>query len=97
MLDNKIKKIDIIKKLSSKTGLSSNFSKKVLNDLISIININIKSGKLILKNVGTFRVVKKKQRIGRNPKTKEEFVISSRKSISFISSRIIIDTLNKLL
>ncbi len=97
MLDNKIKKIDIIKKLNSKTGLSSNFSKKVLNDLISIININIKSGKLILKNVGTFRVVKKKQRIGRNPKTKEEFVISSRKSISFISSRIIIDTLNKLL
>ena len=97
MLDNKIKKIDIIKKLNSKTGLSSNFSKKVLNDLISIININIKSGKLILKNVGTFRVVKKKQRIGRNPKTKEEFVISSRKSISFISSKIIIDTLNKLL
>tara|TARA_B100000035_G_C20905688_1_gene511538 strand:+ start:541 stop:834 length:294 start_codon:yes stop_codon:yes gene_type:complete len=97
VLDNKIKKIDIIKKLNSKTGLSSNFSKKVLNDLISIININIKSGKLILKNVGTFRVVKKKQRIGRNPKTKEEFVISSRKSISFISSRIIIDTLNKLL
>ena len=97
MLDNKIKKIDIIKKLSNKTGLSLNFSKKVLNDLISIINNNIKSGKLVLKNVGTFRVIKKKQRIGRNPKTKEEFTISSRKSISFISSRIIIDTLNKLL
>ena len=97
MLDNKIKKIDIIKKLNSKTGLSSNFSKKVLNDLISIININIKSGKLILKNVGTFRVVKKKQRIGRNPKTKESFIISSRRSISFISSRTITNTLNKLL
>ena len=97
MLDNKIKKIDIIKKLNSKTGLSLNFSKKILNDLISIININIKSGKLILKNVGTFRVVKKKQRIGRNPKTKESFIISSRRSISFISSRTITNTLNKLL
>ena len=30
---------------------------------------------LNLKNIGTFKIINKKERIGRNPKTKEEFYI----------------------
>jgi len=82
-----LKKIDIIKNLSSKTGFSKNFSKKILEDLLKILLLNIKNGSLILKNIGSFKVILKKQRIGRNPKTKEEFVISKRKSLSFTPSK----------
>ena len=80
--------------LSKKTGYSVNYSKKLINDLIDILINNIKSKKSNLKNLGTFKLINKKGRIGRNPKTKEKFIISSRKSISFITSKKIVNVLN---
>ena len=86
MAKHQLKKINIINNLNKRSGFSSNFAKKLINDLIKIIIKNIKSGNFNLKNVGSFKVIKKEQRMGRNPKTKEEFIISSRNSLSFISS-----------
>ena len=94
MFNKKLKKIDLIKNLSNKTGFSSNYSKKIIDDLIEIIIKNIKTGNLNLKNIGKFTLINKKQRIGRNPKTKEEFKIIPRKSISFSLSKKILDKLN---
>ena len=96
MLNKKIKK-DLIKDITLKTGLSSNVSKKIFNDLVNILILNIKKGSLVLKNVGSFKIVEKKKRIGRNPKTKEEFIISARKTVSFTPSKKIIENLNKLI
>tara|TARA_B100000963_G_scaffold321888_1_gene305552 strand:+ start:3437 stop:3730 length:294 start_codon:yes stop_codon:yes gene_type:complete len=93
---NNFKKIDIIKDLNLKTGLSTNLSKKILNDLIDILNEEIKLGALNLKDIGSFKVINKKERIGRNPKTKEEFVIEARKSIIFNPSKKISKNLNLL-
>ena len=87
-------KIDISKELAQKTGLPNNFSKKILKDLIIIMIDLIKENKLILKNIGTFKIIKKKERVGRNPKTKEKFLISKRKSISFKSSSKILSKIN---
>jgi integration host factor subunit alpha len=39
--------------------------------------------KLMLSGFGTFQVHRKKERIGRNPKTGEDAVISARKSVAF--------------
>ena len=96
MLKKDFKKIDLIKDLSLKTGYSQSYSKKIVDDLINIFIQNIKSGNLNLKNIGSFKLLNKKERIGRNPKTKEEFIITSRKSLSFTSSKKIIDNLNKI-
>jgi len=96
VLNKKIKK-DLIKDITLKTGLSSNVSKKIFNDLVNILILNIKKGSLVLKNVGSFKIVEKKKRIGRNPKTKEEFIISARKTVSFTPSKKIIENLNKLI
>ena len=97
MLKKDFKKKDLIKDLSLKTGYSQNYSKKIVDDLINIFIQNIKSGNLNLKNIGSFKLLNKKERIGRNPKTKEEFIITSRKSLSFTSSKKIIDNLNKII
>ena len=97
MLHNNLKKIDIIKDLSEKTGYSSNYSKKVINDLVVSILQNIKNGNFNLKNIGSFSVLSKKARIGRNPKTKKEYVISQRKSISFKPSKSLLTKLNKFI
>ena len=97
MLKKDFKKIDLVKELSLKTGYSQSYSKKIVDDLINIFIQNIKSGNLNLKNIGSFKLLNKKERIGRNPKTKEEFIITSRKSLSFTSSKKIIDNLNKII
>ena len=59
---------------------------QITDDFINILLENIKSGYLTLKNIGSFHLKSKKERIGRNPKTKEKFVIKARKSIRFVSS-----------
>ena len=82
-----LKKIDLAANLSEKLGFSNNYSKKLIDDLILIISENIRSGKFTLKNIGTFLIKKKKERIGRNPKTGIQSRISARNSISFISSK----------
>ena len=95
MLKKNIKKIDLIKELKIKLGLSENFSKKILNDFVEIITNNIKEGDFNLKNIGNFKLIKKKERIGMNPKTKKKYIISARNSISFTTSKNIADHLDK--
>ena len=96
MLNKNLTKNDLIKNISLKTGLSYNVSKKIFNVLIYILIHNIKNQSLILKNIGTFKIIHKKERIGRNPKTKDEFLISARKSISFTPSKKIDEILKAL-
>jgi integration host factor subunit alpha len=84
---NNLTKIDIIKNLSKKTGFSILFSKKLINDFLDIIINQIKANELNLKNIGSFKLVKKKERLGRNPKTKEEFIISARKTLRYVASK----------
>ena len=95
MSKGNLKKIDLVKNLSFKTGFSKNLSKKIIDDLINVLINNIKSGKLNLKNIGIIKIINKKERLGRNPKTKKEFKISARKVISFKSSKSINLILNK--
>ena len=81
--------------MSNKTGFSNNFSKKLINDFILVLITHIKKKKLNLKNVGTFKLIEKKERLGRNPKTKEQFIICSRKSVSFTASKNLLLVLNQ--
>ncbi|MDC0433643.1 HU family DNA-binding protein [Pelagibacteraceae bacterium] len=83
-----------IEQLSKKTGFSKNISKKLINDLLKILTQNLLEGKFVLKNFGVFKIIQKKQRIGRNPKTKEEFIINARKSLTFSASKKISNFLN---
>jgi integration host factor subunit alpha len=91
-----LKKKDIVKDLSKKIGFSSNYSKKIIDDLIHIILINIKTGSFNLKDIGTFKIISKKERLGRNPKTKKEYIISKRKSVTFTPSKILLNVVNKI-
>ena len=96
MINKNLTKIDISKNLSKKRGYSVNFSKKIVDDLITILITQLKEKNLIIKNLGTFKLISKNQRIGRNPKTKEKFIINKRKSVSFIASKNLLKTLNDL-
>ena len=80
-------KLDISKKISHKIGFPLTYINEVTEDFIVIIKDLIKSGGINIKNFGTFKVIQKKERVGRNPKTKKEFKIISQKSLSFIASK----------
>ena len=83
----------IVNKINKRTGFSKNFSKKITEDIISLITEHILSGYFNLKNFGTFRSKYKKKRVGRNPKTNEKFIIIPRYSVSFIPSKKISEML----
>ena len=88
-----IKKNFIRKDLSSKIfkniGFSKNLSSNIINDFFEIlISEIIKSSKVKISSFGTFSVLHKKERIGRNPKTKEVAKINSRKVVKFRPSSI---------
>jgi len=88
------KKSEISNDFSQNIGYSSNYSKKLVNDLLDCMIENICNSDLKLKNFGSFKIISKSKRIGRNPKTKEEFIIQSRKSLKFTPSKGFLNLLN---
>tara|TARA_B100001121_G_C18614913_1_gene586331 strand:+ start:916 stop:1200 length:285 start_codon:yes stop_codon:yes gene_type:complete len=94
-MTNSVTKIDFSKKLSKKFGFSVPFSKKIVDDLLIIFSEAIVTSDLNLTNFGSFKLLFKKERKGRNPKTKQEFIIAERKSISFKASEKLIKYINR--
>ena len=94
MAINNFTKLDFSKRISGIKGYSISYSKKIIEDLINLLTNEIKKGELNLKNVGKFRLLNKSKRVGRNPKTGEIYEISSRQSVSFISSKKLLDLIN---
>ena len=81
-------KKDLINLIYMQLGFSKQVTENLINDFFSTIILNIKNEKkLKLSKFGTFSIRKKKSRIGRNPKTKESKVISSRDVVLFKPSK----------
>ena len=89
-------KKNISKKIEFKTGLSNLYINEIIDDFIDIIKNTTKQEKLNIKNFGVFKIIKKKERLGRNPKNKKIYKIAARKSLSFIISKKFNDEINKL-
>ena len=67
-----------------KLGLSLDKSSFILESILDeLMGLIIKNDYVKILSFGTFIIHSKKARIGRNPKTKIETIISPRKSVSF--------------
>ena len=87
---------DLSNKIYQNLGFSKNFSSTIIDDFFEILTSElIKSSKVKITSFGTFKTMNKKERIGRNPKTKIETKISSRKVVKFKPSLFIKDKINK--
>ncbi len=81
-------KKDLVNLVYMQLGFSKQISENLIEEFLSTIVINIKSEKkLKLSKFGTFSIRQKKSRIGRNPKTKESKIISSREVVLFKPSK----------
>ena len=76
-------------------GFSKNISSLIIDDFFeSLVSELIKFNKIKISSFGTFEVLDKKERIGRNPKTKLEAKISARKVVKFKPSMLFKNKLN---
>jgi len=83
-------------KIHQNIGFSKNLSSEIIDNFFeSIILHLIKSNLIKISSFGTFKVITKNERIGRNPKTKVEAKISARKIIKFKPSLLIKNKLNR--
>jgi|TARA_B110000914_G_C15090378_1_gene277024 integration host factor subunit alpha len=88
-------KKDLINSVYMQIGFSKNISENLIDDFLVTITKNLKDeSKLKLSKFGTFSIRLKKSRIGRNPLTKEEKVITDRNVVLFKPSKEFKDLVN---
>ena len=67
----------------------------IVNDIIDIIIEGLQNDKKVkIHNFGTFKMNNKRSRLGRNPKTKEEYNIASRNVVTFKASKLLLEFIN---
>ena len=77
-------------------GFSRKISENLLDDIFEIILKNIIEHKKVkIAKFGTFTLRKKKQRTGRNPRTKEIKIITERNVILFKASKELKEYINR--
>ena len=95
MIRNNLTKKEIINSIYMRLGFSKKISEIIFEDIFEIILKNLKtSNKVKISNFGTFTLRKKKERVGRNPKTNEIKQIKERNVILFKASKKFKNLLN---
>jgi nucleoid DNA-binding protein len=87
-------KNDIVKNISRKSLVSTAESKIILESFLSLIKNASKLRSVKLSSFGTFSFKKTPKRIGRNPKTKDSYIIPELNKLNFKPSNKIKENLN---
>ena len=86
---------DLSNKIFKNLGFSKNLSSRIVDDFFeTLISEIIKLNKIKISSFGTFSVLTTKERMGRNPKTKMEARIFSRKVVKFKPSLLVKKKIN---
>ena len=81
-------KKDLVNLIYMQLGFSKQISENLIDEFFFLIINNLKNQKkLKISKFGTFSIRQKKERIGRNPKTKEKKNISERNVVLFKASK----------
>ena len=85
----------IAKKISEEIPLNQKLSKKLVSSFFNIIKNETKSKNMVkISKFGTFLIHNSRKRLGRNPKTKESYIIEAREKIKFKASGVIKEMMN---
>jgi integration host factor subunit alpha len=88
-------KNDIVASIYSQLGLPKKRSIKVVESLLEMIKRSLQSGEdVLITRFGKFCVKNKKERRGRNPQTKEDMTLRSRRVVVFKCSGVLRDKIN---
>ncbi|MFL2726093.1 MAG: HU family DNA-binding protein [Gammaproteobacteria bacterium] len=87
-------KSDIAKNIADRTSLPNQKAKQLLDKFIQVVVSGSKKQQVKISGFGTFIRKETPSRIGRNPKTGEEFEISKRTKLNLILSNKIKEKIN---
>ena len=88
-------KKDLVNSIYMQLGFSKQISENLINDFFQTISENLlKEKTLKISKFGTFSIRQKKPRLGRNPKTKIEKMITERNVVLFKPSKDFKDFVN---
>ncbi len=81
-------KAELVEKVSKDAGISKVQAEATLKSFTeAVAKTARKDGKLIIVGFGTFSLVKRKARKGRNPKTGETITIKASKTVKFTAGK----------
>lgn len=87
-------KKDIIKKIAENTGVTQKDTTIIVDELLNVIVENVQADKVSIAGFGTFEVVERASRIGRNPQTSKEIFIPKHKVVKFKPAKNFKDSVN---
>ena len=92
LMSKTLTRADLTESVYRNIGLSRNESSDLVESVLEEICTCLEAGEEVkLSSFGTFSVQSKRQRVGRNPKTGVEAVITPRRVLSFRPSHILKD------
>ena len=89
-----LRKMDIAKNVSSKAQISSSISSNIVSFFFKTIKTKSNYNIVKISNFGSFEKRVTPERVGRNPKTKKEFLILKRSKLFFKASSLVKRILN---
>ncbi len=96
MIKKNFNRKSLVKKVHQNIGFSKSFSSKIVDSFFeSLVSALESTDKIKISTFGTFKIINKKERIGRNPKTKVEAKILPRKVVKFKASSYLKKEINR--
>ena len=93
--ETSLKKKNITSAVNKEIGLPSLYADKLINDIFNILIENLKNDEILkIKNFGTFKILNKNKRVGRNPKNNKLYEISERNVATFKTSNYLKKKIN---
>lgn len=87
---------ELIASVAVANDLSLSLTKNVIKSITETIIEQLKNGEEVsMSGFGTFKVIERLQRKGRNPKTGEEVIIPPSRTVKFKSGKTLKDSLVK--
>ena len=80
-------KYELIERMASDADISKAAAERALNSLVAAVHRTMrKSGRMVLPQIGTLRVVERKARRGRHPQTGKPIALKASRSVKLTPS-----------
>jgi integration host factor subunit alpha len=96
MSERTVTRADLAEAVYEELGVSRQECSDLVESLLALLSDELARGETVkLSSFGTFAVRDKRERIGRNPKTKKEVMIDPRRVLVFKPSQVLKDRVDR--
>ena len=91
-----MKKAELVAAMAQEMNTAKHIADEALFALATVLKKQLLDGDaLLIPGIGTFSVIQKAARLGRNPKTGETVEIPAKKSVKFKATKTLADAVNE--